>query len=293
MLRKFCLDTGDDWDANLHWILFAIRKANHEALGVSPFELLYGRPIRGPLKVIKDKWFDSQPSPLIVNQYLINLRKKMQNLRTFAQSQLSQHQDRSIKLWGMKAVPRTFNVGQKVLAFLPASGNPLQKKYNGPYIIKEKINPVNYIIESPDRRMKTQLVHINLIKEYISRTPESESEEIPVVSLCVKEEDSETVTSDNKMEENSLDMEVCTSVNAIQNSDILANLKNHYSWLEISQLKDIQSSLTQYPQIIADNPGCCHLISHDIVLIDSNKPPIRQPPYRLHPAKLAILKQEV
>lgn len=73
------------------------------------------------------------------------------------------------------------------------------------YIIKEKRSPINYIIKTPDWRKKTQLVHINLIKEYLSRAPENESEGNPVVSLCVKEEASEKVTSDSEMEESSLD----------------------------------------------------------------------------------------
>lgn len=73
-------------------------------------------------------------------------------------------------------------------------------------------------------------------------------------------------------------MKICTSVDTVQNSDILADFGNHYSWPEISQQRDIQSSLNQYPEVVADHPGFCHVISHDIVLIDSNKTPIRQPP---------------
>lgn len=127
MLRKYCHEFGTSWDIHLDRLLFAIREANHDALGVSTFELLFGRPIRGPLKTLKDKWFYSQPTPLTVCQYLSGLGKKLQTVRTFAKSHLSQLQGRTTQLWKTMAVLRSFEKGQRVLAFLPSHGNPLQK----------------------------------------------------------------------------------------------------------------------------------------------------------------------
>ncbi|XP_076037748.1 uncharacterized protein LOC143023125 [Oratosquilla oratoria] len=54
MIRKFCCEEDRDWDEGLQFLLFAIRETPSESLGVSPFELLFGRKVRGPLKVIKD-----------------------------------------------------------------------------------------------------------------------------------------------------------------------------------------------------------------------------------------------
>ncbi|KAK4318162.1 hypothetical protein Pmani_004397 [Petrolisthes manimaculis] len=97
------------------------------------------------------------------------------------------------------AVLRTFKVGQKVLAFLPSHGNPLQKRYSGPYVIKEKLSPLNYVLETPDRRKKSQLVHINLIRNYLSRTSSDEPRE-PVVALCVTMVP-HTVTAEEEIDE--------------------------------------------------------------------------------------------
>ena len=58
---------------------------------------------------------------------------------------------------------RSFQEGDKVLAFIPMPGSPLQAKYHGPYEIVKKVSDVNYIISTPDRRKSTQSVHINLI----------------------------------------------------------------------------------------------------------------------------------
>ena len=54
MLRAYCLQHGKDWDEGVHLVLFASREVVQESLGFSPFELLYGRTVRGPLKVLKE-----------------------------------------------------------------------------------------------------------------------------------------------------------------------------------------------------------------------------------------------
>ena len=56
MLRKTIEGEGREWDQLLLYILFAYREVPHESTGFSPFELLYGREIRGPLDVLKDEW---------------------------------------------------------------------------------------------------------------------------------------------------------------------------------------------------------------------------------------------
>ncbi|XP_076069698.1 uncharacterized protein LOC143041570 [Oratosquilla oratoria] len=43
MIRKFCCEEDRDWDEGLQFLLFAIRETPSESLGVSPFELLFGR----------------------------------------------------------------------------------------------------------------------------------------------------------------------------------------------------------------------------------------------------------
>lgn len=127
MLRKYCHETGTSWDTHLDWLMFAIREANHDALGVSPFELLFGQSLRGPLKVLKNKWFDSKTTPVTVNQYLSELVKKSQTVNVLAKSHLFQLQDKTTQFWETKAVSKTFKEGQQFLSFLPSPGNPPQK----------------------------------------------------------------------------------------------------------------------------------------------------------------------
>ena len=54
MLRKTVTDGGKDWDRMIPYLLFAYREVPQSSTGFSPFELLYGRDVRGPLDVLKE-----------------------------------------------------------------------------------------------------------------------------------------------------------------------------------------------------------------------------------------------
>ena len=41
-------------DEGVHFLLFAVRDAIQDTLGFSPFELIFGHTVRGPLKLLKD-----------------------------------------------------------------------------------------------------------------------------------------------------------------------------------------------------------------------------------------------
>ena len=54
LLKKFCCESSLDWDEGVNYLVFAIREAPQESLGFSPFEMVYGRQLRGPLALITD-----------------------------------------------------------------------------------------------------------------------------------------------------------------------------------------------------------------------------------------------
>ncbi|XP_076031946.1 uncharacterized protein LOC143019850 [Oratosquilla oratoria] len=55
MLRKWCLENDTGWDQALPYLLFAVREVPNESLGLSPFALVFGHEVRGPLKVLKER----------------------------------------------------------------------------------------------------------------------------------------------------------------------------------------------------------------------------------------------
>ena len=83
------------------------------------------------------------------------------NLKS-ARSKMKLHYDENAQV-------RNFETGDKVLALLPIPGRPLQARYYGPYTVDKKLCDVNYIVNTPGRRKRKQLCHINMLKKYIDR----------------------------------------------------------------------------------------------------------------------------
>ena len=53
MLRKLSEEQPKQWDRYIPALLFAYRETVQESTGFSPFQLLYGRHVRGPLSILK------------------------------------------------------------------------------------------------------------------------------------------------------------------------------------------------------------------------------------------------
>ena len=56
MLRKTATEDGKDWDRLIPYLLFACREIPQASTGFSPFELLYGRQVRGPPSDTVPSW---------------------------------------------------------------------------------------------------------------------------------------------------------------------------------------------------------------------------------------------
>ena len=54
VLLTMCAERPNDWDKYLPALLFAVREIPQESLGFSPFELLYGHNVRGPMQILRE-----------------------------------------------------------------------------------------------------------------------------------------------------------------------------------------------------------------------------------------------
>ena len=88
MLRKFAAQEGKDWDKMLPFLLFAYREVPQESTGFSPFELLYGRYMRGPLDVLKETWVADKRSNQNVLSYVLLMRERMEAMGNCVQENL-------------------------------------------------------------------------------------------------------------------------------------------------------------------------------------------------------------
>ena len=78
MLRRMCAERPKDWD--LPALLIAIREVPQESLGFAPFELLYGRIVRGPMAILRELWASeiNDEQVLSTYQYVIELRERLE-----------------------------------------------------------------------------------------------------------------------------------------------------------------------------------------------------------------------
>uniref|UniRef100_A0AAQ5XHE4 Gypsy retrotransposon integrase-like protein 1 n=1 Tax=Amphiprion ocellaris TaxID=80972 RepID=A0AAQ5XHE4_AMPOC len=100
MLQKFVLDTGRDWDRWLPFLLFAYREVPQASTGFSPFELLYGWDVQGPLDLLRKGWEapSSTTSDRTVVQYVLEMRDRLALYRDEAEINLRKAQQ-SQKAW--------------------------------------------------------------------------------------------------------------------------------------------------------------------------------------------------
>ena len=90
MLRRMCAERPKDWDRYLPALLFAVREVPQESLGFSPFELLYGRNVRGPMAILRELWTDEVEDEEVRStyDYVINLRKHLEHTCELAMKNL-------------------------------------------------------------------------------------------------------------------------------------------------------------------------------------------------------------
>ena len=77
MLRKAVANEGKNWDKLIPYLLFAYKEVPQASTGFSPFELLYGRNVRGPLDVIREIWEGSRQSEASVVSYVLATQDKL------------------------------------------------------------------------------------------------------------------------------------------------------------------------------------------------------------------------
>ena len=284
MIRSYCFDTEKDWDEGIHLLLFAVRESVQESLGFSPFELVFGHTVRGPLKLLKEKFLSDDDSSLNLLQYVSDFKNRLSKACEAARSNLKSAQTKMKSHYDENALDRNFELGDKVLALLPIPGKPLQARYYGPYTEYKKLSDVNYIINTPGRRKQKQLCHINMLKKYIDR-------------------DSSVISSVNLVnfvphEQNQMDTEDSTFVKSdpssskLQNSDILKDLDQKLSHLDSDKRLELKQLILEYEHLFPDIPSRTDKIFHDVDITDGSKP-VKQHPYRMNPVKQQYLREEV
>ena len=278
MMRTFCLETEKDWDDGVHLLLFAARESVQDSLGFSPFDLVFGHTVRGPLNLLKEKLLSSSGHSLDLSRYVSDFRTKLSKACELAKANLQSAQKCMKNQYDKKCVSRTFRSGDKVLALLPIPGNTLQARYAGPYLVEKKENDVNYVIVTPDRRKTKQLCHVNMLKPYYER--KSGVQVVQTIEV-----------NNNRNTEDTTELFNLSESTKVHNSDVLRDIDTKLSHLNESQCSDIKALIQEYQSLFPDVPSRTDRIAHDVEINDAL--PIKQHPYRLNPTKQRYLEAEI
>ena len=282
MVKTYTVNCPGDWDVAMPLLLFAIRDSVNESTGFTPFELVYGHEVRGPLKMVKDRLLEPKEASEVL-QYVAVFKDRLKTACELARDRLGASQRKTKAHYDKKAVRRVFSTGDKVLVLMPMVGASLGVKFCGPYTIIKKVSDLNYVISTPERRQKTRLCHVNLLKRYVER-------DTPAQVVLVTQGGLAEVEVEEDGEEDEVPPVEPVSAR-LKNSSAMADLRAQLSYLSSQQVEDVVQLVGEHMALFQDTPGLTQLVTHDVDT--GNAPPIKQHPYRIHPSKWAKVKEEL
>jgi hypothetical protein len=283
MLKRLCEKMPKSWDRYLDAALFAYREAPQESTGFAPFELLYGRTVRGPLQIQKELWTKEIEAPEVKSsyQYIIELRERLDEGLELAHEALAQAQNRYKKYYDKKARIRRFKIGEEVLMLLPTNSNKLLMQWKGPFEIEAVVGVNDYKINISG---KSKTYHANLLKKYHRR------EEVKVGASIIYSVCAAVIEYDSSDPEDIVDDEALLELGYAGGKENYTDVKLS-SDLDSEQEKQLRAKVREYASIFTENPGLTDLVEHHIPLT-SNKP-IRSKPYATPYSCRESLKKDV
>ena len=286
MLKTYCFEHHRDWDEGVHLLLFAVRESVQESLGFSPYELIFGHQVRGPLTLLKEKLLDEEDKPNNLLDYVLNFREKLSEAGEMAQKNLKLAQSRMKTWYDKDAIERSFDPGDKVLVLFPISGQTFHARYSGPFEVEQKVNDRNYVIKTSGCKKGTQLCHVNMLKPYYDRETTEEHKVQAVVAT-----NNQLQLPENSISEGIKNEDLVVSEVKLQNSDVLKILNEKLKHLLPDQQKELEQLIHSHKGIFQDTPQRTHIAEHDVDVGDSA--PIKQHPYRMSPIKTKIMQKEI
>ena len=164
MLAKSAKDNPRNWDKRLPQVLFAYRTSPQESTELTPFMLLHGREAVLPTQ---DALFPV--TPIQGDHYLSELTEKLSSAWKLAQENIRKAQGKQKRCYDRRAKKVKYQVGDKVLLYMPATCTGELRKLalpnRGPYLIKE-IGSSGATIQECKPRSKPILVAINRLRPY-------------------------------------------------------------------------------------------------------------------------------
>ena len=266
MLRKTAVK-GKDWDKLLPYLLFAYREVPQASTGFSPFELLYGRAVRGPMDVLRESWEAKEESEESVVSHVLQMQERLSGMTDLVQENLGRAQKVQKTWYDGNARLREFKPGDSVLVLLPTSTSKLLAQWQGPYQVTRRLGNLNYEVDMHDRQKQRRIFHVNMLRRW-HQPPHTSY----VAEEVVKEEyDDEDIPLWDGGESDS---------HPVINSELSEVRK-----------EELHKLLNEFTDVLRDEPGRTTIAEHS--LETGSASPIRQQPYRVPHAYRETVRREL
>ena len=272
MLRRMVQEQPTEWDRFIEPLLFAYREVPISSLGgFSPFEVLLGHTVRGPMSVLRELWTEDEIEDEVKDayEYVLDLRNRLKGTCQLVADSLKKAQDVQKTYFDKKAKRRVLKTDDEVLVMLPTDSNKLLMKWRGPYTIKEKLGENNYLVAMDGR---DKVFHINMLKQYFR--PEVPDIAISVAAITFEDDEAEEITAPEQP----------TKKETFEDVNINPNLPEE----KITQLKDL---IEEFQDIFSSIPGRTNLGEHRIDLTDDT--PVRCKSYPVPYALYDDMEKEI
>jgi hypothetical protein len=181
MLRSCVIEYGGAWDGHLPLVEFSYNNSYHSSIGMSPFEMLYGRKCRTP-----SCWLEAGDKQYSGPEIVQMTAEKVK----FAKEALKVARSRQKNYADQKRKPMEFKVGDMVmLKVSPWKGiirfgkrGKLSPRFIGPFRVLERVNQQAYKLDLPP---KLDGIHNTFHVCYLRKCLAEETSVIPIEDVSI------------------------------------------------------------------------------------------------------------
>ena len=168
MVKSYLKEEQTDWDLNLGILAGAYRAAVHESTGLTPNLVMLGRELRMPAELMTGGVIPATSENADAGSFVDRLRKKINHAHNIARKHLMQATRKQKSFYDVKLSFHQYKPGDCVWYLTgnkPGQSPKLQCKYEGPFVVVEKLNELDYLIQK-EYRGRTTVVHHDKLKIY-------------------------------------------------------------------------------------------------------------------------------
>jgi len=171
MIKAYLKDQDRDWDANLGCLAAAYRSTPQESTGLTPNLLMLGREVRLPAEIMFGSGTTHVGEQVTsYGQYVDKLKTALQKSHEVARKHLHSSAKRQKQDYDSKLTHHQYHPGDLVWCLTQSSQLKIAPKlrcpFEGPFLVLERINDLDYVIQTNSKGTK-KVIHHNKLKPYL------------------------------------------------------------------------------------------------------------------------------